>query len=318
MMFNLRNASRSGALLLGCGAALSLLNCAADQTADAGNLTETAIASGETEVMRIALQEDTAVVVTVDCGVPEAVDLMGNQIEIDASSMGVERGPARAAFWQWAGIAPAGEHQVSVRNVSPTLANCKLSITEQGASEPSDDEATSPVCSSWSVSRSTIYDATHLSLGDTEHGEWDSLPASGNHWGTWAHWGKVYSAPVLRGYYLHNLEHGGALLSYGCASAEESDACAAAEASLIELANSFGERRVLVTPDPDQPEMFAVRSWRWAYSSDCLEENVALEFLRSNFRHGREDIDGDPPLPFDPTSSENVPCENLMAAPDSC
>ena len=40
--------------------------------------------------------------------------------------------------------------------------------------------------------------------------------------------------------------------------------------------------------------------------------------MQGHHRMGREDIDADPPIPFDPTTTENVPCENLMAAPDSC
>lgn len=327
MTFKLRNTYRCTTVLFGLGAALSLLNCTSNVDTDVGDLTEIAIAVGETQALRLELPEDTPVVVTVDCGIPTGVDLMGNQIEVDASSMGAERGPARAAYWQWAGLAPAGEHEVAIRNASPKPASCKVVIAPQPvdadvaldeSGEETDEDNKQSQCIDWTVHRSVIYGATHLYVGDTEHGEWETLPASGNHWGTWAHWGQIYSKPVLRGYYLHNLEHGGAVFSYGCSSADESEACAAAEAALVELANTFGENRVIVTPDPDQPEMFALRTWRWAYSSECLQNEVGLNFLKSTFRHGREDIEGDPPLPFDPTSTEDVPCENLMAAPDSC
>jgi hypothetical protein len=128
----------------------------------------------------------------------------------------------------------------------------------------------------------------------------------------------AYPKPVLRGFYMHNLEHGGAVLSYGCESADESAACADAEAALIKLANEFGQNRVIVTPDPDQPTLYAVRTWRWAYAADCFDHDSALEFLGEHFRNGREDIDADPPVPFDPTTTEDVPCEDLMSAPDSC
>jgi hypothetical protein len=63
--------------------------------------------------------------------------------------------------------------------------------------------------------------------------------------------------------------------------------------------------------------MFGIRAWRWAYTSDCLDPATATAFASARYRHGREDIDGNPPIPFDPTTT-NVPCENLMAAPDSC
>jgi hypothetical protein len=131
-------------------------------------------------------------------------------------------------------------------------------------------------------------------------------------------WNRVYDAPVLRGFYLHNLEHGGIMLSYKCESADESEECAAAEQRLIDLAAEFGQNRIFISPDPDQPEMFAVRAWRWAFSSDCLNKEAALDFMQGHFRQGREDIEAGPLQEFDPTSSENIPCEILMAAPDGC
>jgi hypothetical protein len=224
-------------------------------------------------------------------------------------------GTARADFWEWAGVLPAGEHQITITNQGNRAASCRIDMVAQPATSAEDGE---DVCSSWSTHRSRIDTATHLPVGNAEYGEWESMPASGNHWGAWAKWGQVYAAPVLRGFYLHNLEHGGLMLSYGCASADESEECAAAEQQLIELVEEFGEGRVFITPDPDQPEMFSVRGWRWAMSSDCLNGDAALDFMKAHYRQGREDIDGNPPLDFDPTTTENVPCEVLMAAPDGC
>lgn len=63
--------------------------------------------------------------------------------------------------------------------------------------------------------------------------------------------------------------------------------------------------------------MFAIRNWRWGYQSSCLDQTSAATFLKEHIRHGREDVDADPPFPFDPTTT-NVPCRDLMAAPDSC
>jgi hypothetical protein len=178
------------------------------------------------------------------------------------------------------------------------------------------DEASSSTCEAWSVHRSANVDHTHLAVGDDPSPEWDALPASGNHWGAWAAWSTVYERPVLRGFMMHNLEHGGAVLSYRCDS-PESEACARQQNDLVDLAQRFGEGRVIVTPDPEQPTAYAIRTWRWAYASDCLADDVALEFLADHYRNGREDIDADPPIPFDPTTTD-VPCKDLMAAPDSC
>lgn len=73
----------------------------------------------------------------------------------------------------------------------------------------------------------------------------------------------------------------------------------------------------LHTPDPPQPEMFAIRGWRWGYSSACLDAQSAGASARAHIRQGREDADADPPIPYDPTTTA-VPCQSLMRAPDSC
>src|SRR5205823_692982 len=100
----------------------------------------------------------------------------------------------------------------------------------------------------------------------------------------------VYEKPIKKGFLLHDLEHGGVVLSYKCSSASQSAACGDAAKGLVDLANHAGLSRVIVTPDPTQPEMFAVRAWRWAYSSACLDEASASAFAREHIRHGREDI----------------------------
>src|SRR5205085_10907351 len=100
-------------------------------------------------------------------------------------------------------------------------------------------------------------------------------------------------------------------------SSNTSRECKDAQDKLVAFANGAGLSRVIITPDPSQPEMFAIRGWRWLYSSACLDDASAKSFAQKHIRQGREDIDADPPIPFDPTTT-NVPCQDLMAAPDSC
>lgn len=309
---------RSSAWLLAAASTLALVNCADDaQTASlTADLVELNVESGEAVRLTANIAEPTAVVVTFDCGRPQHPDDTRALIKVSGEAFPVAEaleGQARADHWSWAGELPAGQHEITVENVGNTPAACRINMVPQ-AVEDGDDA----VCTSWSTHRSMIDTATHIPVGNLEYGEWEDLPASGNHWGAWAMWNRVYEAPVLRGFYLHNLEHGGLVLSYGCESADESPACADAEAQLVELASKFGQNRILVTPDPNQPEMFSVRAWRWAFSGDCLNEDAALEFMTDHFRQGREDIEAGPLQEFDPTSTENVPCEILMAAPDSC
>ncbi len=299
-----------GLLFVGC----AVLACTAepDTNTISEDLLELTIAAGDSIDLNAVMDAPRAVIVTVDCGVPANPDLTSALIAVNGASFsaGALDGATRAGFWRWAGTLAEGEHVLSVANQGDKQAKCQIYMQAQ----PDDAAA----CTSWTAHRSVVKSAVHLPVGNTEDGEWETLPASGNHWGAWAMWGHVYDKPVLPGFYLHNLEHGGLVLSYRCESADESDECAAAEERLIALAEQFGQSRLLVTPDPEQPTMFAVRSWRMAYASDCFDEASALSFMEDNYRRGREDIDADPPIPFDPTTTDDVPCENLMAAPDGC
>lgn len=293
-------------------AGLAALTGCSDATALAeSDLVEMVIAPGETKQLRADVDEDMDVAITLSCALPSQPDYDGGLVAVDAPTLDQPAelaGQVRSGFWQWSGTLRAGDNPLNVFNAGNSATQCQIGMSLQ-----SDDDA----CHTATVHRSRISSAMHLPVGNTESGEWEALPSSGNHWGAWPVWGQVYDAPVLRGFLLHGLEHGGAVLSYRCESPDESDECAEAAAQLTALANDFGQRRIFVTPDPSQPTMFALRTWRWAYASDCLNNASALDFLKQNFRNGREDIDGDPPMPFDP-STEDVPCENLMAAPDSC
>src|SRR5258706_5341941 len=111
---------------------------------------------------------------------------------------------------------------------------------------------------------------THYALSQDPSATWDAFPASGNHWGAWAKWYTAYPRPVLKGFVLHNLEHGGIVFSYRCAS-NTGATCKAAEAQMISLARSLGGRRFIVTPDPTQPALYGIRAWRWTYLASCLD-----------------------------------------------
>jgi hypothetical protein len=294
--------------------ALTALTGCSDATATAiaeSEIVELVIESGETRPLDVDLDEDIDVTLTVECSLPSHPDLDGGLVSVDAPTLDAPEvfdGAVRSGYWQWAGTMGAGDNRLSVFNAGNDSTLCNIDLRKQSGSDE---------CNSWTVHRSRIRGAAHLPVGDLENGEWEALPASGNHWGAWPMWAQVYEAPVLRGFLLHGLEHGGAVLSYRCESSDESEECSEAAAQLVELANESGQHRLFVTPDPSQPTMFAVRTWRWAYASDCLNRESALGFVNDHIRHGREDIDGDPPIAFDPTT-EDVPCENLMAAPDSC
>jgi hypothetical protein len=232
---------------------------------------------------------------------------VGPVLRIAASSLKVDaHDPSPAGYWQQALSVPAGQNTITITS-DGDAATCSVKATPLTAGQ---------ACREWSAWRSPNTDHTHILVGHSAS-DWEKYPASGNHWGSWAKWGVDYPKPILRGFLLHNLEHGGLVLSYKCSSASASSECSDAHDALVHLAQSLHVPRFVITPDPSQPQMYGVRAWRMAYTSDCWDETSAAAFARANYRHGREDEDSSPPIPFDPTTT-NVPCQDLMAAPDSC
>lgn len=243
---------------------------------------------------------------TVDCRPPADPDDVGPVFRLSAPSLGLSE-PPRAGFTSLTRSVPAGAHTLTFQNLGPAT-SCTVRTTPVPASA---------TCRAWSSFHSVNTNHTHVRVGTDASSDWEAFPVSGNHWGAWAKWNIVYDQPVKRGFLLHNLEHGGLVLSYKCSSASQSAACRDARDQLVALVGSSGLRRVIVTPDPTQPERFAIRGWRWGYSADCFDEASARAFATAHIRHGREDTDADPPIPYDPTTTA-VPCQDLMSAPDSC
>ena len=74
---------RTAPWLIACGLALSLTNCAQDDSTtaiDVANLLERTIGAGESLALVANVDAETPVVVTVDCGVPTNVDVTGSLI----------------------------------------------------------------------------------------------------------------------------------------------------------------------------------------------------------------------------------------------
>lgn len=297
--------------------ALALAGCAADAPGGEGDVVDTSedltstitVPAYGSRTLHLRATATRDVTLTLDCHPPEHPDEIGPVVQVTAPSLGLTgSGPAPAGYFQAAVNVTEGTHDVTLANAGPQVA-CSLRL--ENVPEAS-------TCRSWTSWRSANADHTHYVVGsEGAAAGWEPFPASGNHWGAWAPWNTVYERPVKRGFLLHNLEHGGLVFSYRCSGPDESSACKSAADGLVDLANALGLSRVIVTPDPTQPTMFAVRAWRWAYTAECLDAESAGAFARARIRHGREDIDADPPIPFDPTTLD-VPCNDLMAAPDSC
>ncbi len=155
-------------------------------------------------------------------------------------------------------------------------------------------------CSSIEEFHSVNVDHNHVDPGDEPRSDWEPFPVSGNHYPAWAGWNREYDLPIRTGYLLHNLEHGGIVLSYGCHDTMQSPECTQATTELTQARATFAQMRTLLTPDPSQPALYAARGWRWGYTSSCYDETDLSGFMQRHFRKGREDSDAET-APFDPT-----------------
>ena len=117
--------------------------------------------------------------------------------------------------------------------------------------------------------------------------EWASDPPhSGPHYPTWELWGE-HDSTVPRGNWVHNLEHGGIVLSYRCA-----DPCEAELEILRDVVAARPELRILLTPDPYLPgrERFAAISWTWIHRFDAPDLAELLCFADQHENHAPEDV----------------------------
>ena len=131
--------------------------------------------------------------------------------------------------------------------------------------------------------------------------QWSSNPpAIGAHYPIWAGWDRQYQA-LDRGYYVHNLEHGGVVLLYNCPGG-----CPDVVTALVDVARTADpddtcdapvRHRILVVGDllmPPEVQVAAV-AWGQVYTATCFDPYVAT-FTHARYRHGTEDTcaDGNP------------------------
>lgn len=160
---------------------------------------------------------------------------------------------------------------VTPRTLLPLLA--ALSLTACDSSEP-DPRG----CARFSFPLSPQVASNHTSTcASTACGNGENPPNSGPHCGSVAAC-QVYSEPVSRCMYLHNLEHGHAVFLYNCPDGcpDEVAKLEAAAAGVRSGAN--GVRRVLVAPDPQLPQRVAALLWRRTYVADAADPE-ALQCL---------------------------------------
>ena len=117
-------------------------------------------------------------------------------------------------------------------------------------------------------------------------------PVSGPHYPSPKPWG-VSTEPIVPGYYVHNLEHGGVAVLYDCPTG-----CPEIVSQLNNAFNTFprdkfGEVKLLVTPYSGLPNGANVAALAWDiqkfYQGDFSIDKL-LVFYNAHVDHGPEDI----------------------------
>jgi hypothetical protein len=124
----------------------------------------------------------------------------------------------------------------------------------------------------------------HVDIG-TEIEWMHEPPHSGKHFPIWSSWGEKIN-PVERGYWVHNLEHGGIVLLYNCPNGcdEELDVLRA-------VFDARPEHSMLLTPDPLLGgSRFAAISWTWVYAFEEPALEQLLCFVDQHYDHAPESV----------------------------
>jgi hypothetical protein len=107
---------------------------------------------------------------------------------------------------------------------------------------------------------------THLaSCTSTECGNGLNPPTAGTHCGATVAC-RVHTEPQSRCEWIHNLEHGHAVLAYNCP-----DGCPDVVTDLEALRSENGPTRILITPDPSLPTRVAAIVWGWSHSAETVD-----------------------------------------------
>ncbi len=141
----------------------------------------------------------------------------------------------------------------------------------------------------------------------------DNPPAGGNHYNIWAAF-QTFSFPVPRGFWVHDLEHGGIVYTYNCA-----DGCpdeVAAMQALIDALPSdplcAGDplHRVVLTPDPLLDARWGASAWGHTLRADCVDIDRFTQFYLNHFGKGPEVFrPPNPPCPQGSVFDGVEPCQ---------
>src|ERR1044072_2788791 len=147
------------------------------------------------------------------------------------------------------------------------------------------------------VTQYPLQPGVHVPVG-TVITNWNSNPpTSGQHYPTWGRWNRTWSAaaPLPRGHYVHNAEHGGIVLLYncpdGCVSEVNAMQSLLAGLPIDPMCTAPGvSTRTLITADPSLPPgvTFAAVACCFAYTADCFDAQSIRDFILAHYAQGPE------------------------------
>jgi hypothetical protein len=187
--------------------------------------------------------------------------------------------------------------------VSAPLLACSSSSSSPGVTTTDSGDASLPPLLSdagtcgVTTQRYSISSASHVPQG-TVVPYVSNPPCGGDHYGSWVTWG-AHAIAIPAGNWVHNLEHGGVVFLYRCASrAACPDLAAKLEGLAAKLpvdplctAEGSGIRtRILVIPDPDLPVgvEVAAAAWNNTLIARCFDEAALHAFFVQHEGHASE------------------------------
>ena len=129
---------------------------------------------------------------------------------------------------------------------------------------------------------------THVAEGSAINYR-NNPPASGPHYPVWLRWAE-YSQVIPRGYWVHNLEHGGIIVLY------RPDAPAEVIRQITDAYRAIpddplcGHKRAALVPDPQLPRLTAVVAADYALPGDTVDAAAVRAFAVARRGHGPEQL----------------------------
>ncbi|HET8531806.1 MAG TPA: DUF3105 domain-containing protein [Methylomirabilota bacterium] len=115
----------------------------------------------------------------------------------------------------------------------------------------------------------------HIQMASEPHSPYNSdPPTSGPHLPYIAPWG-IHTEPIARELQVHNLEDGGVVVQYRCATP-----CPELAAKLAEIVRRY-ETQVILAPYPEMHTRIALTAWTRLDAFDDFDEARIVRFIRA-------------------------------------